>query len=273
MNIKAVQERLKKLQTTSNKSTLIWKPSVGENLIRIVPYQFDKENPFLELIFHYNVTKRSILSLETFGEADPIVEFANQLSSTGVKEDWIFSKKIAPAMRTFVPIIIREHEDEGVKFWGFGKEVYTQLLEFCADPDYGDISDLMSGRDVVVTYTAGVEGKTYPSTSIRVKPNPTKATNSKKVYELITNGQTDIYDIFAKPTYEELKTMLTKYLDPENQESETDSKPNKPETKKPQVDLSDTLTDDDLDDEPTTEGPSLGTPPELDDFDKLFEDE
>lgn len=273
MNIDQIKDRLKKLQTTSNKSTLIWKPSNGENIIRIVPYQFDKENPFIELFFHYNVSKRSILSLETFGEADPIVEFAEQLATTGVKEDWIFSKKMSPNMRTYVPVIIRDHEDEGVKFWGFGKEVYTQLLEFCADPDYGDIADIQTGRDVVVTYTPGVQGKSYPSTSIRVKPNPTKATNSKKVYELITNGQTDIFDIYAKPTYEELKTMLTKWLDPENQEKEDDQKSTpKSSAPRPQMpDLSDELTDDIMEEAPAAQ--ALGNPPELDDFDKLFDED
>ena len=33
-----------------------------------------------------------------------------------------------PKMRTYVPILVRGAESEGVKFWGFGKQVYTELF-------------------------------------------------------------------------------------------------------------------------------------------------
>lgn len=266
MNINAIKDRLKKLQSTSAKTTLIWKPSNGENTIRIVPYQFDQENPFIELLFHYNISKKSTLSLATFDEADPIVDFANTLASTGVKEDWILSKKIEPKMRTYVPIIVRGQEAEGVKFWGFGKEVYTQLLEFISDPDYGDITDLNTGRDVVITYTAGVTGKSFPIIGMRIKPNVSKATTDKQVLELINNGQTNIFDIYTKPTYDELKRMLQEWLEPESKETNTESTPKKSVKQTTnEVDLSDALVE-----EPSNiTSMDAGT---LDDFDKLFEE-
>ena len=48
-------------------------------------------------------------------------------------------------------MIVRGEENEGVKYWGFGKTVYQELLSII-DPDYGDISDPVSGRDVVVEF-------------------------------------------------------------------------------------------------------------------------
>ena len=277
MDINAIRDRLKKLQSTSAKSNLTWKPTEGENLIRIVPYQFDKENPFIELYFHYNISKRSMLSLATFDEPDPICEFTEKLATTGVKEDWVLSKKIEPKLRTHVPIIVRGKEEEGVKFWAFGKEVYTELLGFIADPDYGDITDLNTGRDVTVTYTKGVEGKTFPTTGIRVKPNASKATTSKKVYELITTGQTDIFDIFTKPTYDELKSALQKWLTPEDEgEVETPKAPAKPATKAPvasKPDLSDDLMDDDDEIKDDLKEDTILDAPSVDDFDDLFDDD
>ena len=38
-----------------------------------------------------------------------------------------------PKMRTYVPVLVRGKESEGVKFWGFGKLVYQELL----GDDYG----------------------------------------------------------------------------------------------------------------------------------------
>ena len=43
---------------------------------------------------------------------------------------------------------------------------------FFADPDYGDLTDPVNGRDVTVEFKTAAElGKSYPETYIRVKPN------------------------------------------------------------------------------------------------------
>ena len=97
------------------------------------------------MYFHYDIAKRSMLSPITFGNADPVVEFAEKLKKTGDKDDWLMGRKIEPKMRTYVPVVVRGKESEGVKFWGFGKTIYTELLSIISDPDYGDITDLMNG--------------------------------------------------------------------------------------------------------------------------------
>ena len=67
--------------------------------------------------------------------------------------------------------VIGIEESDGVKFWGFGKTVYQELLSIIADPDYGDISDSTTGRDIVVERQTPAEaGNQYGKTTIRVKP-------------------------------------------------------------------------------------------------------
>ena len=120
------------------------------------------------MYFHYDLGKKNYLSPVTFGESDPAVEFAEKLKATGNKDDWQMSRKLEPKMRTYVPILVRGKESEGVKFWGFGKTVYQELLSFIADPDYGDITDLSAGRDVVVEYHTPEEaGNSFGKTTIR----------------------------------------------------------------------------------------------------------
>jgi hypothetical protein len=127
-------------------------------------------------------------------------------------------------MRTFAPIVVRGEEHEGVKFWGFGKQVYQELLSIMSDPDYGDITDLANGRDVVVEFkTAEETGKQFPETSIRVKPNTKPAVDptNKELLEKIAN-QTKILDLFPELTYEELKDVMDAWLHPENGEAQAD---------------------------------------------------
>ena len=123
-------------------------------------------------------------------------------------------------MRTYVPVLVRGKESEGVKFWGFGKTVYTELLGVIADPDYGDISDPMNGRDVLVEFTPSEGAGSFPKTTIRVKPNVTPVTEDKNVAEMVTKNQPDLSAIFKEPTYDELKEALESWLNPEESGTE-----------------------------------------------------
>ena len=160
-----------------------------------------------------------MLSPITFGNADPVVEFAEKLKKTGDKDDWVMGRKIEPKMRTYVPVIVRGKEAEGVKFWGFGKTIYSELLSIIADPDYGDITDLMNGRDIDVEFTPSEGPGQYPKTAIRVKPNTSAATEDKAIAKSIMD-QPKITDLFPEPTYEELEKALQEWMNPEGADSD-----------------------------------------------------
>ena len=226
MDLNAIKKRLNQLQTTNNRTSSLWKPQPGKTQIRIVPYAFNKDNPFIELFFHYNLNNRSYLSPISFGRPDPIEEFAQKLKGSGSKEDYQLSRKLEAKMRTFAPVIVRGEEKQGVKFWGFGKTVYQELLSIIADPDYGDITDPVNGRDVSVEFiTAEESGASFPKTNIRVKPNQTPISEEPDVLELVKTQQ-DIKEIYQELSYEDLTEVLNEWLNPneeESKEEETES--------------------------------------------------
>jgi hypothetical protein len=227
INIDAIKSKLKTLQSNdtgggSKKTDDIWKPSPGVHTVRIVPYIHNRDNPFIELYFHYNIGKRSYLSPVTFGKADPIVEFSEKLKKKGTKEDWSLGRKIEPKLRVYVPVLVRGEESAGVKFWGFGTTVYQELLSYIADPDYGDITDMKNGRDITVEIKTPEEtGKSYQTTTIRIKPKETPVSDDKAVVDLIKN-QKQITDIFKEPTYEELAEALQAWASPEDESGEAE---------------------------------------------------
>ena len=228
MDLNAIKNRLNQLQTTNTRTSNLWKPQPGQQLVRIVPYKHNKDNPFIELYFHYDLGGKNYLSPISFGRPDPIEEFAQKLKSTGSKDDYRLGRKIEAKMRTFAPVVVRGEEKEGVRFWGFGKTVYQELLSIIADPDYGDITDAVSGRDVAVEFkTAEETGKSFPSTSIRVKPNQTPITEDASALETITESQKNITDIYQERSYDELTQALNDYLNGDSSGEE--------ETKKEEV--------------------------------------
>lgn len=226
LDINAIRGRLNKLQNTQRKTDSLWKPTPGKHQVRIVPYKFNPDNPFIELYFHYNINNKTYLSPQSFGRPDPIVEFADKLKRMGDKEDWKAAKQMEPKLRTFVPIIVRGQEHEGVKFWGFGKTVYQEILGYIADPDYGDITDAASGRDLTIQYISAEEaGTTYPTTTIRVKPSQTPLAESGDDVQKFLENQTEITDLYSELSYDELKNVLEGWLNPTaestNDEGET----------------------------------------------------
>ena len=202
MDINAIKSRLNQLQNTTSTANSFWKPQPGKSQIRITPYVDNKDNPFVELFFHYSlVPNKTVLSPLSFGRPDPVQQFADKLKSTGDKDEWIQGKRIEPKMRTFVPVIVRGEESEGVKWWGFGKTVYQELLSIIADPDYGDISDAMTGRDIVVErQTAAEAGNQYGKTTIRVKPNQTALVEDMDLSKRLLSEQPKICLLYTSPS-------------------------------------------------------------------------
>jgi len=220
MDLNAIKSKLETLQSTTSTTKNFWKPDPGKQVVRIVPYKHNKENPFVELFFHYNLgNNKTYMSPVSFGRPDPVEEFANKLKSTGDKDEWIQGKRLEPKMRTFVPVVVRGQESEGVKFWGFGKTVYQELLSVIADPDYGDITDPVNGRDIMIERQTPAEaGNQYGKTTVRVKPNMTPLTDSKKMLEALLNDQSDLTELYTEPSYDELKEALATYLNPESED-------------------------------------------------------
>ena len=221
MDLDAIKSRLNQLQNTQTNA--FWKPQPGKSQIRIVPYKYDKNNPFSELFFHYSlVPNKTVLSPLSYGRPDPVQQFADKLKSTGNKDEWIQGKRIEPKMRTFVPVVVRGEESEGVKFWGFGKTVYQELLGIIADPDYGDISDATTGRDIVVERQTPAEaGNQYGKTTIRVKPNVTALSDDSNLLQRLLDEQPDIKELYQEPTFDELKSHLSNFLNPSDSTEET----------------------------------------------------
>ena len=215
MDISLALKRFSSLQNNTKKSDSIFKPANGKSQVRIVPYKFNKDIPFIELYFHYNINNKTYLSPMSFGRPDPIVEFAEKLKRTGDTDDWKAGKKMEPKLRTFVPVIVRGKESEGVKFWGFGKTVYQDILGYIADPDYGDITDPNTGRDIVLEVMSAEESNaSYPTTTIRVKPATTKLADSAETIQQLLDGQKEITELYSELSYAELKSVLENWLNP-----------------------------------------------------------
>ena len=211
-NLDKMKQRLKSLQEATNKTSGLWRPT-GKHQVRIVPYKFNKENPFIELWFHYDLGGKNYLSPKSFGDPDPILEFSDKLKATGDPESYKLSRKLMPKLRTYVPIVVRGEESQGVKFWGFGKNNYEEIMQIMTDEEYGDIVDPVTGTDLEVSYTSPEEsGTTYGKINVIAKRTSTKLSDNAALLDKLMNDQKNITDIYKVLTYDELKDALEEWL-------------------------------------------------------------
>ena len=228
MDLNVIKQRLESLNKQSNNSgggtnkNLFWKPSIGKQLIRVVPSKYNKANPFSEMMFYYGIgSKKVMASPANWGEKDPIMEFAKQLRNTNDKENWRLAKKLDAKVRTFAPIIVRGQEDEGVKLWQFGKEVYQEFLNMAADEEIGDFTDIGEGRDIKLT-TVGpdVTGTPYNKTSIGPSLKLSPLAGEEEMIKSLLENQADPMKVFKPIPYDEMKLALQEWLAPEGEEEE-----------------------------------------------------
>ena len=223
LNVAKLAERLRQFEEGAKASAsakLLWKPKEGTQTVRIVPYKFNDQNPFVELKHYFKLGGNNYLAPCTFGKPDPIMETIESLRASGSNEEKEIAAKLAPVTRTYAPIIVRGEEDQGVRFWGFGVQVYKQLLKLMTNTKYGDITSWTDGRDIDVEFhkeskKKGKDGKSFPETTILADPNVSPVVDPKRrdLMEKLKD-QTDILTIFPLKSYDELKAAVEKWLNP-----------------------------------------------------------
>ena len=225
MDLNLAKQKLAAAQNKGNQTRekidytkIFFKPKPGKYQVRILPNKYDKAWPIREVQFHYGFAKGPILALSNWGEADPIADFAKQLRKSADKEDWQLAKKIEPKSRFFAAVVVRGEEHLGARLWEFGKLTNDQLVGIAADDDYGDFTDITDGRDFTIEATEDViAGRKGIKCNLRVKPKTSPISEDAALVEKLLNEQPDILGINRKYTYDALKDILSKWLNPEDE--------------------------------------------------------
>ena len=228
MNLDAIKKKLESMQNSSKggggdyQKTKQFKPQIGKQVIRVVPFKFNKEYPFTEMKFYYGIgSKKVIASPLNWGEKDPIAEFAKQLRGTNDKENWRLAKKLDPKTRIFAPVIVRGEEEEGVQLWQFGKEIYEAFLQMAADEEVGDFTDVAVGRDIkLVTVGPDVTGTKYNKTTIAPSMKISPLSKNEADIENWLDDQTNPKETYKPLPFDDIKAALQEWLSPEEEEGD-----------------------------------------------------
>lgn len=161
-----------------------------------------------------------------FGDDCPVCTFATKLYKEGTPESIKMAKNFFARQRFFSPVLVRGEESEGVRVWGYGKMAYENLLSLVLNPEYGDITDVDEGTDLVLSYGKPA-GASFPQTKLvprRRNSTLCEEMDATQCAEMLENIP-DFDSLFDRKTTEEVQAMLDEDLldekDVESASSET----------------------------------------------------
>ena len=220
LNLEAMRAKLNASKNggkPSGKSSTMWKPKAGDQMIRILPTA--DGDPFREFHFHYNVGKNPGIYCNKRNDSGecPICDFASKLWRDGVENDDSTlkneAKKLFARKRYYSPVLVRGNEADGVKIWAYGKTAYETLLGYVLDPDYGDITDPETGTDIKLTYSIPGTPGSFPKTTLQPRRRPSVLCDDAiaDCQDLI-DSVPDIDNLFDVKTVEQVQELLDGYL-------------------------------------------------------------
>ena len=228
LNLEAMRAKLEtsKNGNHSSKNDTRWRPEQGDQTIRILPTK--DGDPFKEFQFHYNVGKNPgiLCPKRNFNEECPICDFASKLWKEGVTNNDDVAKREAKKLfvrkRYFSPILVRGRESEGVKIWSYGKQAYETILGYVCDPDYGDITDIEAGTDVVLNYNIPGTPGSFPKTILKPRRRPSILCDDDVAdCEAILEAIPDIGSQFERKTTADVQAILNEALSADGSEGNT----------------------------------------------------
>ena len=199
------------VENRDNKKSVFWRPEDGEQTIRILPTP--DGDPFKQYWFHYNLGKNPgfLSPKKNFGEDDPLDAFVRQLYKDGSDESIKMAKNLSARQRFFSPVLVRGEESEGVRLWGYGKMAYKELLNLVLNPEYGDITDVTEGTDLVINYGKPA-GAQFPQTTITPRRRPSKLAESEDEIRTFLDSIPEYNDVFERKTPQQVQAMLDEFL-------------------------------------------------------------
>lgn len=204
------QARLERMRNRMQKHQLstsnYWKPKEGKQVIRILPEAGEMDVFWQEVGRHY-IGDNSVLcpNFTSDGvQACSICEVSEKLYHGGDKKA---AGKLLPRRAYHMNIIVRTKEGiEGPFVWTPGITVFNMIEELVGDPEYGDITDLKNGFDLMLSRKGNGKETKY-NINPRREATPL-ADDAEKIAELMKEAK-DLSDVLKHlPSYEDVSAFF-----------------------------------------------------------------
>tara|TARA_R110002020_G_scaffold39449_3_gene117336 strand:- start:2232 stop:3074 length:843 start_codon:yes stop_codon:yes gene_type:complete len=206
----------------------ILKTEVGNTYtVRLLPFGKDPKKTFFHFYQHgWNSFATgqytSALSLQTFGERDPIAEERYKILRTGSEEEKEKAKAIVRSEKWLVNVYVvndpvNPDNNGKIKVLRYGKQIHNIIMDAIEGDDSADfgprIFDLgPNGVNFRVKVEKQGDFPTYVSSKFAMPSAIDGLDDDEDAHKKVYDGVLDLSEIFNAKSYDELKVMLDEHF-------------------------------------------------------------
>lgn len=152
-----------------------WSPRENANLIRILPQSGGKLF-YKKIGVHYGLLSSGleICPQESLNKLCPVCEVVKELYKLETPEAVRVISSLRVQHKYLMNILALDSDVVNVVQFISGVKVWRDVLSIILDPDYGDITDVATGRNVVIEKIVPPGNKLKTEYKVRSKPDRTK---------------------------------------------------------------------------------------------------
>lgn len=207
----STEERMKRYFTL----LLSDKENSGQRRIRILPTT-DGSSVFKEAWFHElqvgGFYQKIYDPAGNDNEASPLNDVYNALKATKRKDDDELAKDYKAKLFYVVKVIDRDNEQDGPKYWRFKHNykkdgILDKIIPIIRTK--GDITDIDTGRDLIIdlTKSKSPKGKDYTSVSTIMYDDPTPLSQDAELAKKWINDESTWKDVYSRKPLEYLEAI------------------------------------------------------------------
>lgn len=211
-----------KTETKDRPKLSWWKPELGVQEVRFLPYDNGNGIPFQE-VSYYNSKKLSehrVVAPCQYDLPDSIQTLLTKLRKNRQDDaTWKLMKQLQTRESFYVPVVVRGKEDKGVMIWEMSQKVVNQIFSKLTNPDYAeeDLFDLKEGYDFIITaQNSGKQFNGYDvkelTIDVRRKPSPLAKTQKERDDLMATVPNLKEYFKSYVPSEERMEDMINNFL-------------------------------------------------------------
>lgn len=216
INLEALRKKKEALEKGSSGGSSFWTPQSGANAVRFLPPKPNSEDFYSESFVHYGVgpDKKMVTCLATFGKKCPVCDEVERLKKSSDAEDKKIGEDMFRRKRYYIGVLDRNGENPNEPMiYGCGATIIKALIDLMLDPDWGDVTDPYTGRDVTINKSGTGMNTKY---SVIGKPKESfmisgmkggEANAADKVAEMLEK-MTDVNSFVKELSVEEIQDIL-----------------------------------------------------------------
>lgn len=209
LNLELVNQKLENENNSGNVSSeFVYDKLVdGKNIRRILFPKGDKDMFFVDGYFHYRTgtEQKTYVCPTSHGNNCPICAALYKLKDSKNPEDVETYNTCRRKRRIAINVLDRNEPNPQPKILMVGATILKGILQTISDPDYGDITDAVTGRDVTITRSGKGLNTSY---SVIAKPQTSPVENAEEIDKAMAN----LDDLFTCRPLAELEGVATQIV-------------------------------------------------------------